>query len=409
MADWAARAADLDAADRLRSSASRFVDRADGVVAYFDGNSLGRPVDGLPERMAEFVRHDWGGELIRGWDGGWMSWPETIGDVIGAAVLGATPGQTVVADSTTVLLYKLARALIAVVRCADRGRDELVLDAGNFPTDRYVVEGIAAECGLRLRWIDVHDTVGVTPDQARDAVSERTALVVFSHVDYRSGYVAEIGPITDIVHDAGAMVLWDTCHSAGVMPIGADALHLDAAVGCSYKYLNGGPGAPAYAYLARRHHDRARQPIQGWMGRRDPFAMAPGYEPAAGVRQLVSGTPPIVSMVPVRAGVEMIAEAGIDAIRAKSLDLTDLAMEIVDSWPSGWEVELRSPRDHEHRGGHVTLARADFELVNQELWRRGVIPDFRRPDEIRIGLAPLSTTFAEVACGLDVMASVIGR
>nr|WP_028130862.1 aminotransferase class V-fold PLP-dependent enzyme [Serinicoccus marinus] len=404
------RAARLDDQDPLAAYAERF-ERADGVVAYFDGNSLGRPVAGAAEAMASFVRDEWGTRLIRSWDEGWMGWPEQVGDLVGSAALGAGPGQTVVADSTTVLLYKVLRALVDHQLAVDPGRTELVLDTDNFPTDRYVAEGIAAERGLTLRWIDADPASGVREGQVREVVGERAGVVLVSHVAYRSGFVADAEAITRVAHEAGALVLWDTCHSAGSVPVRADAWGWDAAVGCDYKYLNGGPGAPAHAYLARRHHDLAtlQQPIQGWMGRRDPFLMEQGYQPAAGIRALVSGTPPIVGMVPVRLGAQMLAEAGIEAVRAKSLALTDLAWSVVESWPEELGVVVASPREHARRGGHLTLRHPAFEEIYPRLWDRGVIPDFRSPDGLRLGLSPLSTTFVEVWDGLAAILEELQR
>ncbi len=405
--DWADAAARLDREDPLGSYAEQF-ETAEGVVAYFDGNSLGRPVRGVADRMAAFVREDWGTRLIRNWDEAWMRWPEETGDLVAAAALGAAPGQTVVADSTTVLLYKMLRALADAQVAADPQRTEIVVDTDNFPTDRYVAEGIAAERGMRLVWIEADPATGVTQEQVAQVVGGRTAVVLLSHVAYRSGYLADAPAITAAVHAAGGLVLWDLCHSAGSVPVELDAWQVDAAVGCTYKYLNGGPGSPAFAYLAQRHQATVRQPVQGWMGRRDPFLMGPGYEPAPGVRSLVSGTPPVVAMVPVRAGVQMLAEAGIGAVREKSLALTDFAWDIVASWPAELGVSIASPREHECRGGHITIRRHDFAEVNRELWQRGVIPDFREPDGLRLGLAPLSTTFAEVAAGLAVVRGLIG-
>ncbi len=400
----------LDAADPLAAYPDRF-ERAEGVVAYFDGNSLGRPVAGAAEEMARFVREDWGTRLIRSWDDGWMRWPEEVGDLVGRVVLGACAGQTVVADSTTVMLYKLLRALVDHQVALDPARTEIVLDRDNFPTDRYVAEGVAAERGMTLRWLDVDLAAGVTPDQVAGVVGDRTAVVLLSHVAYRSGWVADAEAITKIVHRAGGLVLWDTCHSAGSVPIHADRWGWDAAVGCDYKYLNGGPGAPAHAYLAARLHDipTLRQPVQGWWGRRDQFLMEQGYRPEPGVRSLVSGTAPILGMVPVRMAVEMLGEAGIQAVRTKSLALTDLAWSIVEDWPAELGVTIASPRNHERRGGHITLKHPDFAEVNRRLWRRGVIPDFRAPDGLRIGLAPLSTRFVEVWDGLEAVREELER
>jgi kynureninase len=406
VSEFASAARSLDAADPLAAHASRFVDPGpETLVAYFDGNSLGRPLRSTVGRMQEFVTDEWGGRLIRGWDERWMDLPLTLGDRLGASVLGAGPGQAFVGDSTTVLLYKLCRA--AVDAQLEAGRDEIVLDSDNFPTDRYVLEGIAAETGAHLVWVETDPAEGVTPEQVAAVVGERTALAVFSHVAYRSGWLADVPAITDVVHDAGGLVLWDTCHSGGSVPVHFDDWGVDLAVGCSYKYLNGGPGAPAYGVVATRHQDTLRQPVQGWMGRRDPFTMGPGYVAAEGVRSFISGTPPILAMVPLEDMVGVLEEVGIEAVRAKSLALTDFALECVDAELGPLGVEVTSPRAHERRGGHVTLKRAGFREVTARLWEQGVIPDYRDPDAIRIGLSPLSTTFAEVATGLGALRAAI--
>ena len=397
------RAKELDAQDPLAHLRGRFLP-AEGVIAYLDGNSLGRPLAATAERMQTFITAAWGTRLIRGWDEGWMGWPETIGDLIGSGVIGAAPGQTVVADSTTVLLYKLARAGLA----ARPDRTEIVLDTDNFPTDRYVLEGIAAERGLTLRWVETDPEAGIQPGQVAAAVGARTALAVFSHVAYRSGFVADVPAITGIAHDAGALVLWDLSHSAGSVPTHLDEWGVDLAVGCTYKYLNGGPGAPAFGYVRSGLHGQVHQPIWGWMGRQDVFEMGPGYTPADGIRSMVSGTPPILGMLPVRDGVELTAEAGIEAIRAKSMLLTGFVVEIVDSWPVDLGVRVASPRDSARRGGHVTIVRPDFRDLMSALRARGVIPDFRAPDGIRIGMAPLSTSFLELYDAMQVIREVAG-
>jgi kynureninase len=390
-------AAELDAADRLASFPARFVP-AEGVVAYLDGNSLGRPVAATADRFARFLEHEWGSRLIRSWDESWMDVPVVLGDRIAAATLGAAAGQTIVGDSTTVLLYKLARAAVS---SADDGRNEIVVDTDNFPTDRFVLEGIAAERGLTLRWVTPDPTLGVTPEQVAAVVGDRTALVVLSHVAYRSGYVASVGEITAIAHDAGALVLWDLCHSAGVLEVELDAWGVDLAVGCTYKYLNGGPGAPAFAYVRHGLQERLTQPIQGWMGAADVFAMADRYAPGPGMRRFLSGTPPIVGMLPLHDMLDLVEQAGVSAIRAKSLLLTAFVADWADEHLAPLGVRVVGPRDEEHRGGHVTLAHPAMREVTAALWDRGVIPDFRFPDGLRIGLSPLSTTFAEVDRGLE--------
>ncbi len=408
VSELASRAAELDAADPLAWALDEFVAPAEGSVkAYLDGNSLGRPTKAAQQQLAALVTDGWGSGLIRSWTDGdepWMDWPESIGDLIGRACLGAAAGQTVVADSTTVLLYKLARAGCTA---AEPGRTEIVVDSGNFPTDRYVMEGIAAERGMTLRWIEPDPLAGVTLEQVAEVVGERTALVVLSHVAYRSAWIADMRAITELVHDAGGYVLWDLCHSAGALPIELDACGVDLAVGCTYKYLNGGPGAPAFAYVAQRHLSSFRQPVQGWMGRAEPFVMAPGYVAAQGIRSFVSGTPPIVGMVPVRAGVELTARAGMEAIRAKSVALTEFTIAAYDELLAPRGVELQSPRDSTVRGGHVTVGHPDFKRVYRDLWVDGIVPDFREPDGIRLGLAPLTTTFAEVVDSLESIARAL--
>ncbi len=400
------RAHDLDAADPLKSFLNRFIDSGDGnVLSYLDGNSLGRPLKVTAERLEAFVNGQWAQRLIRGWTDEWMEWPHSIGDAIGAAVLGAASGQVVVADSTTVMLYKLARAAVA----ARPGRTEIVIDTHNFPTDRYVVESIAEERSLSIRWIDTDPEGGITADDVAAAVGPSTALALFSHVAYRSGHLADMAAITRVVHNAGALILWDLSHSVGSVPVHLDACDVDFAVGCTYKYLNGGPGAPAFGYVRTDLQEQVSQPIWGWLGRVDAFEMEHGYEPAAGIRRIISGTPPIIAMIPVRAGVELVAEAGIEAIRAKSVALTEFAIEVVDSWPAELQVTIGSPRDSASRGGHVTIRRADFRELTPRLWEHGVIPDFRAPDGIRLGLSPLSTSFVELHRGLETISELCSR
>jgi kynureninase len=282
-----------------------------------------------------------------------------------------------------------------------------VLDTDNFPTDRYVLEGIAAERGLVLRWIETDPTAGVTPEQVAAVAGPDTALVCFSQVAYRSAWVADAPAITAIAHAAGALALWDLSHSVGSVELALDEWGVDLAVGCTYKYLNGGPGSPAFGYVRRDLQDAVQQPIWGWIGRRDPFTMGPGYQPAAGARQLLSGTPPILGMLPLLASLELYEQAGLPAVRAKSVRLTEFALELADAWLLEHGVEVASPRDSARRGGHVTLRRPGFRDVVDELWRRGVIPDYREPDGIRIGLAPLSTSFVEVHRGLGVLRDVL--
>jgi kynureninase len=399
------RARDLDAADPLRALLDRFVDRDadEGVVAYLDGNSLGRPTRATAERLDRFTRREWGGRLIRGWYEGWMERPTELGDRLGRVCLGAAPGQVVVADSTSVLLYKLARAAVS----ARPRRSEIVTDVNDFPTDRYVLEGIADERGLELRFLETALDSGVTVDLVASAVGPDTALVALSHVNYRSAALADAPAITRLVQDAGAMMLWDLSHSAGVVPVELDAWGADLAVGCTYKYLNAGPGSPAFAYVRAEHQGELRQPIHGWLGRRDPFTMGPGYEPAEGMLRFISGTPPILSMVPLAGALDVIEEAGIEAIRAKAIALTEFAIELTDALLAPHGVTVVSPRQSERRGSNVTVRHERFKEILDPLWEAGVLVDYREPDCLRIGLSPLTTSFAEVHRGLGVLAGLM--
>lgn len=401
-----ADAAALDAADPLAGYRDRFV-ASESPLVYFDGNSLGRPPRTASDRLARFVEDAWGGRLIRGWDEEWMALPFTIGDEIGRVALGAASGQTVVGDSTTVLLYKLLRAAFDAQRAGDPARVEIVVDRDNFPTDRYLVEGIAAECGGLIRWIEVDTAAGVTPALLEDAVGPRTAVVLLSHVAYRSGHLADAASLTRIAHEAGALIVWDLCHSAGSVPVHLDAWGADLAVGCTYKYLNGGPGSPAFAYVAARHQDALAQPIQGWMGAADVFAMGPQYRPATGMRRFLSGTPPIVGMLAMQDTLAMIGDAGIDGIRAKSVALTEFAVRAADELLAAHGVALASPRDPSERGGHITLQHPAMRAVTARLWQDDVVPDYRDPDGLRIGLSPLTTSFAEVLSGMRAVAAAL--
>jgi len=402
--DLADRAVALDAADPLADFRNQFIGSDDPtIIAYLDGISLGRPLRATRDRICGFVEQVWGRRLIRAWDEGWMDDPMRVGDKIGHVVLGAAPGQTVVGDSTSVMLYKWIRAALA----SQSGRDEIIVDVGNFPTDRFVVEGIASERGMRLRWLDADRRSGVTVDQVSEVIGSRTALIVLSDVAYRSGYLTDVAAVTALAHDHGVLVLWDVCHSAGVIPRRLDDWRVDLAVGCTYKYLNGGPGSPAFGYLRVDLQDRLRQPIQGWMGAVEPFAMAEHYTPSDGIRRFLSGTPSIMGMLAMQDMLALIEQAGLEAIRAKSVALTEFAIEVSDRLLGPLGVEVGSPRDPAVRGSHITLEHPEFRVATARLWELGVIPDFRPPDGLRIGLSPLSTSFDEVHRGLLAVREVL--
>jgi kynureninase len=404
--DLVDQAAALDSNDPLAHFRDQFIGSADpNIVAYLDGNSLGRPLIATRDRISRFVEDSWGGRLIRAWDEGWMDDPVRIGNDIGRVVLGAAPGQTVVGDSTSVMLYKWIHAAVA----SQPGREEIIADVGNFPTDRFVLEGIAAELGMRVTWLETDRASGVTIDQVADVISSQTALILLSDVAYRSGYLADVAAITALVHDHDALMLWDLCHSAGVIPRRLDEWQVDLAVGCTYKYLNGGPGSPAFGYVRADLQNRLRQPIQGWMGSADPFTMAAHYEPSDGIRRFLSGTPSIIGMLAMQDMLSLIEQAGLDAIRAKSIVLTEFAIAVSDELLSSLGVHLASPRDPARRGSHVTLEHPKFGKATAQLWDLGVIPDFRPPNGLRIGLSPLSTSFSEVHRGLTAVREVLLR
>lgn len=393
-------AAALDAADPLAAHTAAFLPGSD-LVAYLDGNSLGRPLAATGDALRHLVEREWGDRLIRGWDELWLSRAEELGDRIGAACLGAAAGQTVVGDSTTVLIFKLIRASVAM----RPGRTEIAILADEFPTDRFIVEKVAADHGLTVRWVTAPHDGGITPELAAEHVSERTAVALFSGVAYRSAWFADMQAVTGVVQSHGALMAWDCSHAVGSVPLELDAWGVDMAVGCSYKYLNGGPGAPAWAYVAARHQEQFVNPIPGWLGARSPFAMTEGYEPAMGIRRLVSGTPPIVGMVPLAEMLTLIEQAGIEAIREKSVALTSYAIELVDELIP--DAVVASPRDAARRGSHLTVDHPNAARAVKTLWGEGVIPDFRHPSGVRIGLSPLSTTFAEVERGVRALRAAL--
>lgn len=397
-------AKERDIADPLAEHVDRFLP-AEGVAAYLDGNSLGRPLRVASDMLDSFVRSDWGGRLIRSWDVHWMELPLSFGDRIGEVLLGASSGQLVVADSTSIMLFKLMSAAVRM----QPGRHEILIEVGNFPTDRFVAEAVADAHGLELRWIEADPTHGVTPGDVAAVVSDDTALLVLSHVDYRSGAVADMRTITEVAHAYGSLVLWDLCHSAGVVPVNLDTSGADFAVGCTYKYLNGGPGSPAFAFVRAELQDRIEQPIWGWMGASDVFGMGDHFEPATGMRRLLSGTPSVLGMVPTQGMVELVAEVGISQIREKSISLTELVIEAYDALLAPLGVGLRTPRDPERRGGHVTFEHGRFEQLLPDLWADGVLPDFREPSDLRVGLSPLSTTHVEATQGIFAIAKALAE
>ncbi|TKT01933.1 kynureninase [Streptomyces lasalocidi] len=394
MSDLARRAEKLDASDELAAKRAEF--ELDDTV-YLDGNSLGALPAAVPGRVEDVVRRQWGRLRIRSWDeSGWWTAPERIGDRI-APLVGAAPGQIVVGDSTSVNVFK---ALVAAVRMAGPGRDEIVVDSSTFPTDGYIAESAARMTGCALR--------PVLPAELPGALGARTAAVLVNHVDYRTGRLHDLPSLTAAVHAAGALAVWDLCHSAGALPVGLDEHGVDLAVGCTYKYLNGGPGAPAYLYVRRELQDRFDSPLPGWNSHVNPFGMSPAYEPAPGALRGRVGTPDILSLLALEAALEVWEGVPVEAVRAKSLALTDFFLECVTAYVPPGAVECLTPLAHAERGSQVALRCADAGDVMERLIDRGVVGDFRHPDVLRFGFTPLYVGFADVERAARVLGEVLG-
>jgi kynureninase len=396
------QAAELDAADPLAGFRERFVlTRPERI--YLDGNSLGRLPLAARERVLA-VMDEWGDRLVSGWEE-WIDAPARVGDTLAEGVLGARPGEVIVSDSTTVNLFKLCSATLDAYRLSAQGA--VVTDRDNFPTDRYVLEGLADQRGLTLRTLEGD----LEPESLEAVLRDGTvALVVLSHVNYRTGALADLRALTDVARRYDAHVVWDLCHSAGALPVELRENGVELAVGCTYKYLNGGPGAPAFLYAAQEVQPRLRTPIQGWFGQRDQFAMERDYEPVDGIGRFLAGTPPIADLAAVEEGVRLTAEAGIGPLREKSVALCELIVALQDAWLAPLGFELGSPRDPERRGSHVALRHAEaWPICRALIERADVIPDFRGPDTIRLGVAPLYTRYVDVWDALDRLRGLVER
>ena len=386
-------AADLDAADPLAGFRYEFFhDASEPNLIYLDGNSLGRMPRRAADLAADLVNDQWGGRLIRGWNEGWFDLPNRVGDRL-AGLVGASAGEVTLADSTSVCLYKAAAAAVA----AQPGRTRIITDDLNFPSDVQVLRAVARAAGSDHEVVVLGSDGVHGPDELlADAIDDTTALVSLSHVAYRSGWCWDLDAVTALAHQAGALVLWDLCHSVGAVPIDLNAVGVDLAVGCTYKYLNGGPGSPAFLFVSSGLPDLVN-PIDGWYGSDDPMAFEFDAERAPGVNRFMTGTPPVVSTALVEPGVDLLLEAGMDRVRDKSVALSERFITLVDARlvPLGFEV--RSPRDHQRRGSHVSLFHPDARAVGQALiHEESVIPDFRPPDLLRFGFAPLYTSFSDV-------------
>jgi kynureninase len=368
-----------DAADPIGSLRQRFV-IGDPERIYLDGNSLGRLAPAVQERIAATVE-DWGSRVVEGWPD-WVELPRRVGDRLAAICLGARPGEVLVTDTTTVNLYKLAHAAL------DLRPGAVVTNADNFPTDRYVLEGVALARGRSF----------ILAESSEEALAEPTAaLVCLSHVDYRSGRLLDIARHRAA---AGGLVLWDLSHSVGAVPI--DCSSADLAVGCSYKYLNAGPGAPAFLYVRRELQEQMVSPIRGWFSQRDQFAMGQVYEPAVGIDRFMAGSPPVIGLVALDASLDLMAEAGIERLAAKGAALTQLIIELADAWLAPLGFAVATPRSAAERGSHVALRHVDaWQICRALIEMAGVVPDFRRPDLIRFGAPPIYTRFVDVWDAMD--------
>ncbi len=386
-------AARFDAADPLKGARGNF-GVPEGTI-YLDGNSLGPPPRSVIGRIVEVMDLEWGGDLVRSWTThDWIDLPVRVAAKL-APILGAAPDEVVVADSTSVNLFKL----LAVGLRLRPGRKVLLSEKENFGTDLYVAQGLADLLGGGV------SARVVERSEIEQALNDDVAVLMLTHVDFRTGALHDMGALTRAAQDAGALVLWDLAHSAGALPLDLSRDGVDLAVGCGYKYLNGGPGAPAFAYVARRHHEALNSPLWGWMGHRAPFDFDPDYRPAEGVNSLRVGTPPILSLAALECGVESIVELGIDRLRAKSVELSELFIELIDRELDGFGFEIVSPRRPEGRGSQVSLRHENGYAIVQALIEEGVIGDFRAPDILRFGFAPAYLRFVDV---FDAVATLVG-
>ena len=374
----------MDARDPLAAFRERF-SLPEGVV-YLDGNSLGALPAATTGRMEHLIKTEWGRDLIRSWKThDWIGAPRRVGDKI-AKLIGADAGEVIVSDSTSINLCKLIHAAIE----ARPGRGVILSEPGNFPTDLYVAQGVIRSLGNR------HTLRLETPERLIDAIDENTALLLLTHVHYKTAHVHDMHALTEAAHARGALVLWDLSHSAGAIDVALNAAQADLAVGCGYKYLNGGPGAPAFMFVACRHHDSMHPAMCGWMGHARPFDFIDQYEPAAGVQRFLCGTPPVMAIAALEVGVDLLVEAGTAALVEKSRKLAELMISLVEERCGAHGLRLIGPRDLRGRGSHVAFSHPDGYPIMQALIEHGVIGDFRAPDAIRFGLTPLYTRYQDI-------------
>jgi kynureninase len=396
--------AELDTLDPLASFRSEFL-IADPDLIYLDGNSLGR----MPRRTAAWLRqvaeHEWGERLIRGWGEGWFSAPQRLGAKI-ARLIGAQPDEVIVADSTSVNFFKLVMAALG----ARPARCRVVSDDMNFPSDLYLLQGALrlAGPGYRLDLVRSQDGIHQPIEAVAEAITAETALLTLTHTAFKSGYVHDMPAVTELAHRAGALTLWDLSHSVGAMPLELDAAGVDLAVGCTYKYLNGGPGAPAFLFVRRDLQEQLRNPIWGWFGQKGQFDFKLAYEPGPGLQRFLVGTPPMLSLAAIEPAVDLLLEAGLDRLRAKSVQQTEYLITLWEALLAPLGVVLNSPREADRRGSHVSLGHPEGLRIDRALIEEmKVIPDFRYPNNIRLGVAPLYTSYVEIYEGLQRLRAVL--
>jgi kynureninase len=392
-------AQELDRQDPLASFRARFV-IADPDLIYLDGNSLGRLTHASLARAQQLIEHEWGCDLIRGWNKNWWEAPVRVGEKI-ARLVGAAPGQVVVSDTVSVDLFKLAAAALAL----RPDRTGIITDTLNFPSDLYILQGLSRLLGNRhslLRIGSLDDDITPDLDELAAAIDDNTALVTLSHVTFKSSYLYDMAAITELAHRHGALVVWDLSHSAGAVPVALDACNADFAIGCTYKYLNGGPGSPAFLYVRKDLQEQVVSPIWGWWGQKAPFAFGPDYTPAPGVARFLTGSQPILSLLAMEAALDPLLEAGMEALRAKSLRLSAYLITLTDTLLAPLGFHLGSPRSPKQRGSHISLRHPEGYRINRVLIEElNVLPDFREPDNLRLGLTPLYTSFGDVWEGVD--------
>ncbi len=386
-------AAELDAQDPLANFRERFF-IADPDLIYMDGNSLGRLPQSTVTFAEDLIQHQWGERLIRNWNEGWFIAPERVGAKI-AHLIGAEPDEVIIADSTSVNLFKL---VVAALRF-QIGRSHILTDNLNFPSDVYVLQGVIDLLDKKHQLVVVSSPDGIygPEDEIQDRLDSQTALLILSHTVYKSGFIYDMPALTASAHAAGALMLWDLSHSVGSVPIDLNAAQVDLAVGCTYKYLNGGPGAPAFLYIRRDLQDVLRNPIAGWMGQRNPFNFDFEYRPTTGLRHFLTGTYPVVSLSLIESGVDVLLEAGLDNLRAKSLCQSEYLINLWEELLKPLGFTLNTPREADRRGSHVSLGHVEGLRIDQALIHEmNVLPDFRPPDTIRLGIAPIYTSYRDI-------------